>query len=607
MQAGGGERSCAATNLHIAEKLLLADDAPSASQLLQSVAQIYRRDGWDALLASSLASLRECARLGGSHAEHTAASLQLGCLLSEGAPTPERAAVLATALTALEAHEGEPLSVPGAACAVAGWAHAVQPGGTLQFHAAVRVHAHLPLEVESCVLEAELGGAPLALALQPRAAAAPTGWRVFSSTLAAPEAAATLRARVLQLRLGRCVAVALSLADAFDADPVAPSDPLALGALHVARCGGVPGLHSVAVACAPSTVSLSLAAPRSALAGQRALFTLRVKAGRDGCAGCLLRLALPGGCAAWDKATAAPLPLSPAWLALPDVPPDGEHTLQLVACWAEPREGGAATAELTHGTPHGPARCEAATEAPPVRAPFSLTADYWGAWLRHSLQLEGAMGGAAAALPVGQPCLLAAHLRAEGALTLCALSLEPSPGCEATACPVWARGRVHTMQPGDALLQHATLTATQPQPLLSPCALVACWQPEGGDPGAPCVVTRLALPAVSVGSQPPPLVAQLTSPSTGAAGCPMVVCVALHNSTTCVQEVALSVSDAPGLVFAGDRVTALSVLPLSTSTLLLTVVAHAPGWQALPHVAVTSRRYGARLDIAAPLCFFAAV
>ena len=86
----------------MANEYLCAGDSASALRLLRSVAAVYRRDGWDVLLADTLASLRECARRLSLRAEHATFSFELGSLHAGGGePLPERTAVLSAALAAM--------------------------------------------------------------------------------------------------------------------------------------------------------------------------------------------------------------------------------------------------------------------------------------------------------------------------------------------------------------------------------------------------------------------------------------------------------------------------------------------------------------------------
>jgi hypothetical protein len=66
-------------------------------------------------------------------------------------------------------------------------------------------------------------------------------------------------------------------------------------------------------------------------------------------------------------------------------------------------------------------------------------------------------------------------------------------------------------------------------------------------------------------------------------------------SALAAQDISLAASDAPGFVFAGERLSSSEVLPHSVLELRHTLVAHAAGWQPLPEMTVTALRYGARL------------
>jgi hypothetical protein len=66
-------------------------------------------------------------------------------------------------------------------------------------------------------------------------------------------------------------------------------------------------------------------------------------------------------------------------------------------------------------------------QAPIVRAPFVLLPSYAAPWQQHSL-LPGA--GSRAVLPVGECAVLAASLRAEGDVTIRAISFDVTAGWE---------------------------------------------------------------------------------------------------------------------------------------------------------------------------------
>ena len=100
---------------------------------------------------------------------------------------------------------------------------------------------------------------------------------------------------------------------------------------------------------------------------------------------------------------------------------------------------------------------------------------------------------------------------------------------------------------------------------------------------------------VQVAVEEAPLTVHTVLPETFVLGQPSTVCTRIHNRTALVQELAVTVSDAAGFVFAGERSSDVEVLPHSVTELRHTVVAHATGWQPLPEVAITATRYVARL------------
>lgn len=92
-----------------------------------------------------------------------------------------------------------------------------------------------------------------------------------------------------------------------------------------------------------------------------------------------------------------------------------------------------------------------------------------------------------------------------------------------------------------------------------------------------------------------PLAVHTVLPESFVLGQPSTVCTRIHNRTALIQELAVTVSDVAGFVFAGERSSDIEVLPHSITELRHTVVAHAAGWQPLPEVAISASRYVARL------------
>ena len=116
--AVGCRRALSAILSQMANEYLCAGDSASALRLLRSVATVHRQEGWNALLAGTLASLRECAGRLSLHDEHAEWSLELGSLQADaGASTSERAAVLSAALAALCVRDdGSALTIPAEVC-----------------------------------------------------------------------------------------------------------------------------------------------------------------------------------------------------------------------------------------------------------------------------------------------------------------------------------------------------------------------------------------------------------------------------------------------------------------------------------------------------------
>jgi hypothetical protein len=224
-----------------------------------------------------------------------------------------------------------------------------------------------------------------------------------------------------------------------------------------------------------------------------------------------------------------------------------------------------------------------------VRAPFVLLPSYAAAWQQHSL-LPSA--GARHVLPLGERAVLTASLRAEGDITVRAMQLDAAPGW--TSRDMLTASTSHALSAGDVCTHAFELTPTQAAPESTPGAVVVHWETAAAASlGLPPLLSRLPLAPVAV--EAPPLSVSTRLPAAVVLGVPFAVCTRVHNRTPLAQELAVAVSDAPGFVFAGERTSALEVLPHSTVELRHMLVAHVAGWQQLPEVAVSAPRYTARL------------
>ena len=123
--------------------------------------------------------------------------------------------------------------------------------------------------------------------------------------------------------------------------------------------------------------------------------------------------------------------------------------------------------------------------------------------------------------------------------------------------------------------------------------LVVTWAAAGQPADIPTSTTRIHVEPVAVES--PPVRVSTSWSADVVVGVESEVCFSVENRGPLVQEVAVAVTDSASFVFAGDRSTSVLVMPHSTTELRHTFVAHSPGWQPLPEVALTLRRYSARL------------
>jgi hypothetical protein len=294
----------------MAHEYLCAGDCASALRLFRSVAAVYRREGWDALLAGTLSSLRECAGRLSMHSEHLAWSLELGSLHADsGAPLPERTAVLSAALATVRARddaseaditrvtvtEVRPLPAvgrfvrlltrPPSICpthqtcvrCLGGFSRATAPAGSaVPFNVALLPLMFTPLHLHGLALELQGDGAEsVTVSLSPADAGpvaplAPRSWAMFSASATAPRNG-KLCATAILLHISPHATLRCPLAEAsapVDADPLAPADPLTVGAAHVVRRGGVVGQLSVSGTAAIPSAKVDVSSAAQALAGQ---------------------------------------------------------------------------------------------------------------------------------------------------------------------------------------------------------------------------------------------------------------------------------------------------------------------------------------------------
>jgi hypothetical protein len=153
----------------------------------------------------------------------------------------------------------------------------------------------------------------------------------------------------------------------------------------------------------------------------------------------------------------------------------------------------------------------------------------------------------------------------------------------------------------DTFMQSFELTPSAAGLHPAPGVVVVEWQtPASASLGLPRAVSRLPLPPVGVDDAP--LAVHTVLPESFVLGQPNTVRTRIYNRTALTQELAVTVSDVAGFVFAGERSSDIEVLPHSATELRHSVVAHAAGWQPLPEVAITASRYVARLSLREAVC-----
>ena len=298
--AAGCRRALSAVLSQMANEYLCAGDSASALRLLRSVAAVYRQEGWDALLAGTLASLRECAGRLSLHDEHAEWSLELGSLQADaGASASERAAVLSAALAALCVRDdGCALTIPAEvrpaarlsmrdsdaasatqACVTCVGGFSPTPasaGNPLRFYVALQSRTTGPLRVRSAALElqSEDGAVSTVELLQPDGgsldALRSRAWTVLAALVPTPASGAT-RATAVLLHVSAFSTLRCPLAEAgppADASPLACADPLAVGAARILRLGAAVGQLAVTSTVGAPSGTLSMSLPARALVAE---------------------------------------------------------------------------------------------------------------------------------------------------------------------------------------------------------------------------------------------------------------------------------------------------------------------------------------------------
>ncbi|KAJ3694689.1 hypothetical protein LUZ60_000066 [Juncus effusus] len=132
-----------------------------------------------------------------------------------------------------------------------------------------------------------------------------------------------------------------------------------------------------------------------------------------------------------------------------------------------------------------------------------------------------------------------------------------------------------------------------PNPNLSIGTVCLKWIREGLE-SAQTVITNHSLPRVTV--EEPPLVATIECPPFATLGSPFSLYVKIKNKTNLLQEIKYNLGDSQNFVFSGGHVDSFSVLPKNEHVLSYKFVALASGIQILPKITVLSVRYSAQFN-----------
>jgi len=79
-------------------------------------------------------------------------------------------------------------------------------------------------------------------------------------------------------------------------------------------------------------------------------------------------------------------------------------------------------------------------------------------------------------------------------------------------------------------------------------------------------------------------------------GTPFNMKIVLHNLTNLVQEYRVAVGDAGTLLYAGDRISRVTVLPRRRFTVTLVLLSTAAGTFKVPPIAISSTRFTSHME-----------
>ena len=642
--SAGSARLFASIVARLARGYLLAGDFASSKRLFDSVAPVYRREGWDDLLGGVLMGMKDCARHAKSNSEYLEICLEIAAL--GGTSASDAVAAMAAAQAAMEDADGTEVTIgmgttprsghagPGgddhplarAVHCVAGFgaSHAV-PGESIELTVAVRSCLPATLPVKS--VAAVFGDGMYDWTSEDAVSELPARtWRVFVVKVT-PAWGHPVNVVALVLTLANGVRFRLELGDGNGESPgrrgwLAPDERLP--AAFNSGCN--LGVHSLDLRAAPLKMSLSVNVDGPVLLGEVTALPLEVVSTGDGLDDATLVLTVKEGDKAYLGSTrenggirseeaSAPGPdvvllrepdsqsaIQPREpIAIGNVPPGGAWRGKVYVLWRRLGPPVTLATELRgvrSGLPaesggEANAALETVAELSAI-APFTATHRGLSAYRTFALVLdEPASAGTVEHATDGDVTASTVSVAAAGSILavdsvgFAAVGFKGDEGAMARNEP---NGGVELGE-GDEFLQLWPRRAGGD----AEDALNVTWRRRGGLRPVRSVLpaSRSRVPAGKV-----PLTVTLECPPRLHAGASFQMEVRCRNDTSTPQALTVRVVDCAGFVYVGARSADVTVDPDGGQTRVpFTLTAVNSGEMLLPDLEITAKGFGAQLRL----------
>ena len=650
--SAGSARLFASIVARLARGYLLAGDFVSSKRLFDSVAPVYRREGWDDLLGGVLMGMKDCARHSKMKSEYLEICLELAAL--GGTSASDAIAAMAAAQAAMEDANGTEVTIgmgttPKAGAVGGGGddhplARAVHcVAGFDASHAAPGEPVKLTCAVRSCL--------PATLPVRSVRAVFSDGrydwtsedavsdlpartWRVFVVPVN-PVKSNPVNVVAIVVTLHTGLRFRLELGEGKDEndyrrDWLAPDERLPAA---VKSLGSNLGAYAVEIRAAPLKMSLSVNVDGPALLGEVTAVPLSVVSTGDGLVNAELVCTVKEGDTSANYATdtggvkspeaSAPGPnavvlrgadsqsaMQPGEsLSVGDIAPGGEWRGEVYVLWRRLGPPATFTVEL-RGVREGSeidgegletSTLESVTEVS-VQAPFTATHRGVSAYRTFALVLdEPAPGGTVEHASDGDVTASTVRVAAAGSV-LAVDSVRASKGFkddEGVAVRTEGDGGVTLMEGDEFLTLWPHWTGADARD-----ALDVTWRRGGPDTGpdtggskskevrSVAPVTRARVPGGKV-----PLTVTLDCPPRLHAGVPFQMEVRCRNDTPTPQALTVKVVDFTGFAFQGARSAEVTVDPHGSTHVPFTLTAVNPGEMLLPDLEITAKGFGAQLRL----------